>query len=400
MSELELSRPIELETFLAHYGKKGMRWGVVNEEPGGSGSPRVVSNPLAQLRAHNLKVNTEHQATINARAAKSQVRVNEIKAELAALNLKPSTSANKFQRDSLTYQLQDSQKQAARDSKAASKEATTGLTQTQKKVLIGVSVAAAIGLTAVAVYNKDEISAFARVSANKHNFQDYFPKNDRLAAANTPDSVFAGVVHGTNPRYSSMGGKMNCRRATFAYELRRRGYDVVATTSAVGKGQNETGLVNALITGDRNLRSQASLSSFVQKSYDPVESIRTRARANDPRQYDALTDSLNFGRLGAVFGVDTKEVAGSISKSLSSQPTGARGEIAFNMNRFVHSMQYEVFDGVPHIFDSQKATHYPVTEEGISKLVSKWGAPSGAAITRLDNMDLDMDFLAKWVTNG
>ena len=57
------------------------------------------------------------------------------------------------------------------------------------------------------------------------------------------------------------------------------------------------------------------------------------------------------------------------------------------MRRFIHSMQYEVFDGVPHIFDSQKASHFPVTEEGIAKLINKWGDPAGAAITRLDNLE-------------
>jgi hypothetical protein len=58
-------------------------------------------------------------------------------------------------------------------------------------------------------------------------------------------------------------------------------------------------------------------------------------------------------------------------------------------------MAYEVVDGVPHIFDSQKGTLY-----NSSKMVeSKWDGFHGAEITRLDNVDLDLNFLTRWATN-
>ena len=35
---------------------------------------------------------------------------------------------------------------------------------------------------------------------------------------------------------------MNCRRCTFAYELSRRGYDVQATKTLIGTGQDANGM--------------------------------------------------------------------------------------------------------------------------------------------------------------
>ncbi len=84
---------------------------------------------------------------------------------------------------------------------------------------------------------------------------------------------------------------------------------------------------------------------------------------------------------------------------MSKQPSGARGEAVFDMGAFAHSMQWEIFDGVPHIFDSQKGSHFPVTPEGLNALMDKWGEPSSTQLTRLDNVDLDLDFLNRWVRN-
>src|SRR4029077_17292919 len=53
------------------------------------------------------------------------------------------------------------------------------------------------------------------------------------------------VVAPINPGYGDLGTKMNCRRATFAYEMRRRGYDVKATKSVKGTGQMPLSLLKA-----------------------------------------------------------------------------------------------------------------------------------------------------------
>lgn len=46
-----------------------------------------------------------------------------------------------------------------------------------------------------------------------------------------------------HPEYgNSLGSFMNCRRCTFAYELSRRGYDVQATKTLIGTGQDANGM--------------------------------------------------------------------------------------------------------------------------------------------------------------
>jgi hypothetical protein len=81
---------------------------------------------------------------------------------------------------------------------------------------------------------------------------------------------------------------------------------------------------------------------------------------------------------------------------LAKQPNGARGEVMFKFPNFGHSMAYEIVDGVPHIFDSQKGTLYNASTKYVE---SKWDGFTGAEIRRLDNVPLDLNFLSRWATN-
>lgn len=370
--------------FLQHYGTKGMRWGVRNEDKGSgrdSGSGEEKTSARTRLGEHNLRVNTQRQGMLRARAAKTDIYISELQAEIATL---PKYSYNK---QILKSQVLESTKLRDKDLAKAEKEPTTGLTVTQKRVLIGAGVAAAvIGVAVVSKYYDHErlVAGLERMQSMREHGTP-FATNGEYARASTPQDVLSKVVKGINPNYNTQGGAMNCRRATFAYELRRRGYDVQATTSGIGYGQNETGLVNALIKGDRNLISPASMSSFSAYNSSSELGIRTRGIANDARKYTAYTEKVdNISNLRA---------------ALSKMPNGARGESVFDMGPFAHSMQWEIFDGVPHIFDSQKASHFETTTEGLGKLTSKWGVPKRIDITRLDDVDLDLNFLGRWARN-
>lgn len=384
---------------LEHHGIKGMKWGVRRETDSSTGKP---GDGVGFIRARNLRINTERQNMVKARIAKNDILISELKADIDKINSSKMTVANYFARDSLKDTLKVSEAQRKADIREAKRTPTTGMTKTQKRVLIGVGVAAAIGLTAYAIANKEDIGAAARTLSNRVKGEDIFRKKDEFAKLTDVDGVFSNIVKGANPNYRSAGGMMNCRRVTFAYELRRRGYDVTATTSSIGFGQNETGLVNALIRGDKNVRTTASLSSFAKSvGENAATSVRTRAAKADKRAYSAFTDHIkfkDFDDLNLTPDHATR-FASQIKQSLMKQPNGARGEIALNFKAFIHSMQYEVFDGVPHIFDSQKAAHYPVTQQGIWDIVNKWGDFYGAAVTRLDDVDLDLEYLAKWVTD-
>lgn len=59
------------------------------------------------------------------------------------------------------------------------------------------------------------------------------------------------VIRGVNPKYGQPGSKMNCRRCTFTYEMRRRGYDVEATRSTKGIGQTGLGLAYGVTPGKK-----------------------------------------------------------------------------------------------------------------------------------------------------
>lgn len=178
---------------------------------------------------------------------------------------------------------------------------------------------------------------------------------------------------------------MNCRRCTLAYELRRRGYDVVATTSPIGYGQGETGLVNALIKGDKNIKSKASLSNAATFESSLVGQLRSQV-SGDKRTNPAETNSVQ----------NVKDLIGV----LSGKPNGARGEAVFNQGSFAHSLQWEIIDGTPHLFDAQKGQHFPVTEQGLVDFQAKWGKNLGVEVTRLDNVDLDLAFLSRWAENA
>jgi hypothetical protein len=99
-----------------------------------------------------------------------------------------------------------------------------------------------------------------------------FPRDERLADKNmSADAIHSAVVKPINPNYSigHPGAFANCRRATFAYELRRRGYDVRATHTSNASGQNVIGLHNATTPNQKAMRTNT------------VHAMNTLSREND-----------------------------------------------------------------------------------------------------------------------
>ncbi|MBA2727662.1 MAG: hypothetical protein H0U49_05765 [Parachlamydiaceae bacterium] len=362
----------EVDVFLEHFGVKGMQWGV-----------RKNSNSLVKsLSNRQTRIKDTKAATLVARAAKSKVLVSELNSEIKAL---PLGLRSGYKRSTLKNKRDVTEKQISRDTKQAEKTRNSRLTPTQKKVLIGAAVVGgvlAVGYLSTRV-DQETIGSAIRRARSQAEHGSIFKINKDLAAPNLSASqILSNVSKSVNPNYGSPGGTMNCRRATFTHELRRRGYDVQATTSAVGRAQNETGLINALVKGDKNPIQVSSLSAMLNEE----GSSRARPMASDTRTYKAFTervDSIN-----------------NLRDSLSKQPNRARGEVVFEEYGFAHSMAYEVVNGIPHIFDSQKGTSYATTTEGLGKLAAKWGNPSAMEITRLDNVDLDLVWLSRWAENA
>jgi hypothetical protein len=342
--------------------------------------------------------------------------------ELKAANEKlqgTQTLAKRYERNTNAQSItaiERSQKKALRDAEAAQKGK---LTSTQKKAIVGGVAVGAI--VAYSVYTRGSQSgAFnsyaLRGSAFLQGKKVPFNVNSKLSGHMSAEQLLHQVAKPVNPGYSSMGGKMNCRRSTFAYELRRRGFDVHATTSAVGWGQSESGVINAVTTDSKDFLSSLSMSSAVVNTgkssvakgdvrTNPVKKIlldnlTTAGSTNDMDSAARVLANVKAGR-PIWKGVDEAKATVSSSQKvleeLAKQPSGARGEVVFKFPGFGHSMAYEIVDGVPHIFDSQKGTLYNASTKMVE---SKWDGFTGAEIMRLDNVNLDLNFLTRWATNA
>lgn len=377
----------EVDDFLEHFGVKGMRWGIINKKDkvGSSAKRSSKSGIFSRLKERQKEINAGEAAMRKARAAKTQVRISEIQKEISAL---PPGFKSSYKRATLRDELQYRQTQKEADLRKSEKLEDAFLTSTQKKVLIGGAIVGGILATGVLASRGEDIAASIRRFQSKREHGSIFEVDKSLADRNlSPDGVLERVAKAVNPNYNRPGGVMNCRRSTFAYELRRRGFNVEATTSTIGRGQSESGLINALIRGDRNTRDTASLSSMIVRG----QGIRGQVRG-DLRKNPAFTETIT--------GRDEVSIGRRLIQAFSKQPNGARGEVVFNETSFGHSMAWEIFGGQAHIFDAQKGTKYTVSESGLAKIFEKWGTPSETAITRLDNLDLDYDFLTRWARNA
>jgi hypothetical protein len=160
-------------------------------------------------------------------------------------------------------------------------------------------------------------------------------------------------------------------------------------------------VVNALTTDGKDFFRNTSLSTTVrEKGLSALAPGDKRSVPGAKIVLENLTHPAptvsEILKRGSSAVPDTLSSSKKVLDELAKQPNGARGEVMFKFPNFGHSMAYEIVDGVPHIFDSQKGTLY----NSATKMVeSKWDGFTGAEIRRLDNLDLDMNFLSRWATN-
>lgn len=254
------------------------------------------------------------------------------------------------------------------------------LTRKQKAVIIGASI-----VTAYAAYKfVDSGSASRLIAKGKaalgHTDLD-FNKNVKLADKNlNSDEIMHSVVSRINPNYGGLGTKNNCRRCTFAYEMSRRGYDVKATRSVKGTGQTLVGLRNAISPGDAGGKFK-----FIKESVSNSDSVASKI----------LNEG---GTLGVKpitkVGSDYTE---SIFGALGGYKNGARGELTVEWScGGRHSMAWEIVKDRPVIFDCQTGKKY----ENVDAFMELGSVVSKASLTRLDNIDLNNDFLLRWLQNA
>jgi hypothetical protein len=408
----EAERNDAASEFLAHFGKKGMHWGVINEDKssgdGNSAAPKVKMVSKRKAAKREVKAKPHDQM-----AEKYQNRINIIKSQ--------KTSQNKALQRSRNAEAKALSVERDREKSDALAIREGRMTKRQKNLVIGASIGAGI-LLAYGAYKFHDSGDMNRMMIKGEEWLTGKPHawklNPELAKKMTADDIMKNVVSKINPRFGAYGTKMNCRRCTFAYEMRRRGMDVRATLSNAATGQTNMGLENALSPGANLPTSRFGLlKGYVAEVYalqenpdsaTPITNVfmnssnwgRNRielTNANPLKAMASWNDIMNITSNPEAVMKMGKSKATSILEHLATQPEGARGELGVGWSMGGgHSVAWEIIGGKPHIFDTQSGE--------VFKDVASFSKFSEnvveAGFTRLDNLDLNDDFLQRWVQSA
>lgn len=276
------------------------------------------------------------------------------------------------------------------------------LTEKQKKYCKTIAIATGVALVTYAGFKLADSGELNRlvekakeVSLGSH-YQG-FSKNEDYSGPLSVESIKDGLLNKINPNFSStfslgsVGSYNNCKRCTFAYELSRRGYDVRATQTIAGTGQNLNGN-NMMLFVPRCSRK------------DYKQALKTWK--NDPSIYatNNLIKKLSGGLSENIRLVgDTQNKFKSIYDSIEKMPDRARGELSITWSNRPggHSLAWEVIDHKPIVFDCQTRRVYD-TPVKFSKILNQALANGidSATLCRLDDKDLNLDLLRRWVKNS
>lgn len=201
----------------------------------------------------------------------------------------------------------------------------------------------------------------------KNSLKGGWKRDESLAKPDMSlDDIQKKVVSGVNPQYPGLGTTNNCLRASYTYEMRRRGYDVTATKTTFGTGQT------------------AYTQKFVSGFKDSNHKIK-----NERNKSSKLVKAFS----------GEKPTAADVFKAMANEPERSRGEFQVVWSGFMrggHSIAYEVIGGKPVFIDSQSGNVY-TTQAQLNKIMSQ---TSKAAYTRLDNKDLNGLAIPAWVKDS
>lgn len=276
---------------------------------------------------------------------------------------------------------------------AVDKETSSRFTPKQKKLMIAGAAVAGTALVAYGTYRlgqSGQLNAAVLRGRQAIGMQEApWKVNPELASKHlSADQIHELVNKGANPGYGKPGTKLNCRRATFAYEMRRRGYDVSATRTMTGEGQKFSGVYNALTPDSRTVG-------------DSKGALRRALRAETRQGRTGLSDAfdvLEGAGKNLVEPVNDSHVSG-IFRGLLGQPDGARGEVSMNwQSGGRHSMAWEIIGGRPHVFDPQTGEHFASARDLRSSIGDS--SIAEASFLRLDNQPMNTQFLQRWLRNA
>lgn len=354
----------EGEHILEHFGVLGMKWGVRNDKK-------------SRRERNALKYETKAELLT--------IKINELS------NKRTKGGGRSRRTNEKILRLDEKRRQARSDAEA---KRQGKLSKGQKKVAVGAGAAAAI-IAAYGSYSMAQSGEFRRLGAKGKAFitgkTPSWKSNPALADKSLDaNGIFEKVVKQINPNYGEFGTKMNCRRATFAYEMRRRGHDVVATRTSNGRGQDISGIYNVLhphadlVHPGRGGVATRTLSEMFKKKIGRGETPFLD-RATKMSFMGRNRIDLSAGRWDS-----------RIFSAIAKHPNGSRGELGVKWGvGGGHSMVWEIINGKPVIFDAQSGKKFTSTASFLKQFQD--AGIADAAITRLDNVPLNEDFLLRWL---
>lgn len=356
---------VTTEDILQHHGVKGMKWGVRKKE-------------ISSRR--------------EAKAVKLDNKASTTREQIKNLNSQPDG----FVKRQTVKHLTRKEIQAVKDSVAVREGK---MTRREKQVAVGAAVVAVAGAYVIgAKVQSGEMNALIMKGQEFLGKEASSFKKSPLYARNfdTPEQLHSIVTRGIND-HSKIGGKVNCRRCTMAYEMRRRGLDVQATRTTTGSGQAYDGLYNSINkTGEPFVNGRISMIKRYTKEYNEKE----KGKRTETPFMDFVSDDSAFKKAG-YFGEEkistgTGDMGFGIFNTLSKQPDKARGELSFSWTGGgAHSVAWEIVKGKPVIIDTQTGKMFKDLDS------FEYGKNiKDAGFTRLDNKDLNEEFLKRWVKNA
>lgn len=206
------------------------------------------------------------------------------------------------------------------------------------------------------------------------------------------------VSKGINPEFGKPGTMMNCKRCTYAYEMRRRGFDVKATKSMKATGQNMMGDFNVkqLKPGENIVGpGRLGLISRTQREHFAKE-----LHGKSTPFTDFISNKGNQVGDFVHIPMTNSTMHQTIFDDLQrTHPNGARGELTmFWKGGGGHSVSWEIINNKPVIFDNQTGKMFKSAEDMAAGY--KGATIAHAGNSRLDNIPLNTDFLQRWVTSA
>ena len=316
------------DDYLAHYGVLGMKWGVRKDSrPQGYQGPskasvvaqKVIDNPLVKIPLSMVVPRTN---------ASSLVR------SFVASTLLQAGTANK----SIT--------EAATDVAEAMKS--------DKKLLLG-----------MAISSVDSGSYRVPGVLAKNALDGGWKKDPSLAKKDMPVSALKDkVIKPVNPDFPGLGTTNNCLRATYTYEMRRRGFDVTATKTIFATGQTKIG--------------QKTMSKSLSK-------------------HERIYSDPDASKIKRIF-LPGKADSTAAFKRLAKEPDRSRGEFTMTWGSMMggHSIAYEIVNKKPVFIDAQSGKTYQTPSE----LDTMLKFAKTISFNRLDNKDINAITIPAWVKDS